>query len=129
MSITINDTVSSNTATTNAEPVPVITVFSKNECSACDHTKTKLTEYGIPYREFNVQEDSKTHAEFGNRTAFDHVVERYGRQMPVVVVQDGTWGDHWAGRRPDKLVELKQIFGNLNAAGVREGCPAQTVAL
>lgn len=95
--------------------VPTVTVFSKNDCSICVSTEAKFIEKGIPFREINVETDTEPRAEFGNKTAFDHVVERYGRQMPVVIIQNGTQSDHWSGRRPDKIVELTQLFESLGA--------------
>lgn len=114
MSIT-TDLTNTEPATTSTGSVPTVTVFSKNDCSVCDSTEAKFIERGIPFREINVQTDTEPRAEFGNKTALEHVMERYGRQMPVVVIEDSTWGDHWTGRRPDKMVELIQLFEKLGA--------------
>lgn len=95
--------------------VPTVTVFSKNDCSACDATKDKLTAAGVPFREINVEEDTEPRAEFGNETPLTHVIEKYGRSMPAVVVEDDQWGDFWLGRRYDKLVALIHLFQKLGA--------------
>lgn len=106
-----------NTETTlsDAESIPTVTIFSKNDCSICVSTEAKFTERGVPFREINVEEDTAPRVEFGNKTALEHVMERYGRQMPVVVVEDNTWGDSWTGRRPDKMLDLIQLFEKLGA--------------
>lgn len=103
------------TTAANAETLPTVTVFSKNDCSICVATEAKFIERGVPFREINVETDTEPRAEFGNKTAFEHVVERYGKSMPVVVVENGTWGDAWAGRRPDKMIALIQLFEKLDA--------------
>ena len=107
------------TTESSAAPIPAIptvTVFSKNDCSICDAVEAKFTERGIPFREINVQTDTEPRAEFGDKTPMDYVVERYGRSMPVVVVEDGTQIDSWNGRRPDKVLALIQRFETIGAA-------------
>ena len=99
----------------NAETIPTVTVFSKNDCSTCVAVEAKFIERGVPFREINVEEDTEPRAEFGNKSAFEHIVERYGRTMPVVVVENGSWGDSWMGRRPDKVVALVSLFERLGA--------------
>ncbi len=86
--------------------VPEITIFSKNDCYQCRNVKTKLDDEGIPYTEINVEEDLEPRAEFDGKTPFDYVVSTYGRAMPVIAVDDGGWGEHWTGIRPDKLIPL-----------------------
>jgi glutaredoxin len=120
MSITIERP--QTTTNTTAAPVaaaetsiPTVTVFSKNDCSICDAVEAKFTERGIPFREINVQTDTEPRAEFGNKTPFDFVVERYGRSMPVVVVEDGPRSDSWSSRRPDKVLALIQHFEAIGA--------------
>jgi glutaredoxin len=103
------------TEATEDEAVPTVTVFSKNNCSICVATEAKLTERGIPFRDINVEEDTEPRAEFNNLTPFDYVVRYYGRSMPVVVVDSGVWGDHWTGRRFDKMFDLIQLFEKLGA--------------
>jgi glutaredoxin len=98
------------TTAANAVTLPTVTVFSKNKCSRCDAVEAKFIKAGVPFREINVETDAKPRAEFGNKTAFEHVVERYGREMPVVVVENGVWDDHWSGLRPDKVLELIALF-------------------
>jgi glutaredoxin-like protein NrdH len=98
-----------------AEVIPTVTVFSKNDCSICDAVEAKFTERGIPFREINVQTDTAPRAEFGNKTPMDHVIENYGRSMPVVVVEDGPRSDSWSSRRPDKVLALIQHFEAIGA--------------
>jgi glutaredoxin len=95
--------------------IPVVTVFSKNECSICDAVEAKFIERGIPFREINVQTDTAPRAEFGNKTPLEHVIENYGRSMPVVVVEDGPRSDSWNSRRPDKVLALVQHFEKIGA--------------
>lgn len=99
----------------NAETVPTVTVFSKNNCPICVATESKFIERGVPFREINVEEDTEPRAEFSHKSAFDHVLERYGKMMPAVVVENGSWGDSWTGRRPDKIVALISLFERLGA--------------
>lgn len=109
------------------EELPLVTVFSKNDCPDCTRTKARFTARGVPFREINVQEDSEPRAEFGNRTPLDHVKERYGMRMPTVVVDYGTKEDHWSGPRPDKVVETGLLFERLGAL-VPAGSPAPVTA-
>ncbi|KIA72692.1 hypothetical protein ANMWB30_24600 [Arthrobacter sp. MWB30] len=95
--------------------VPKVTVFSKNNCSACDATKIQLIKHGIPFEEINVETDTEPRMEFGNLTPLDYVIKHYDRQMPRVVVDDDTWGDSWSGARYDKILELKNLFEKLGA--------------
>ena len=93
-----------------AEPSPRLTMFSKNNCPECTSAKRFLTKRGVPYTEINVETDTEPRSEFKGRTPFDHVVETYGRKMPTMVLEDGTWGDWWPGARPDKLIDVVQRF-------------------
>lgn len=106
--------------------MPIVTIFSKNDCSICDAVEAKFTERGIPFREINVQNDTAPRAEFGNKTPFDFVVERYGRSMPVIVVEDGPRSDSWSGRRPDKVLALIQYFEAIGATVPAEERAAHT---
>lgn len=86
--------------------LPEITVFSKNNCYQCKQVKDRLDDNKIPYTEINVEDDLEPRQEFGGLTPFEHVVKNYGRAMPLIVVEDGAWGEHWTGIRPDKLIPL-----------------------
>ncbi|MEO3931344.1 glutaredoxin family protein [Micrococcaceae bacterium Sec7.4] len=108
---TINESPASEAATT----VPTVTVFSKNDCSRCDAVEAKFTERGVPFREINVETDTAPRAEFGGKTPMEHVMENYGRSMPVVVVQGGAGEDSWNGTRYDKVLPLIQRFEALGA--------------
>ncbi|ROR76027.1 glutaredoxin-like protein NrdH [Plantibacter flavus] len=93
---------SSSTDTNTAELTTV--VFSKNDCPACTSTKRQFTNKGLPFVEINVELDTAPRDEFGGLTPLEHVIENYGRQMPVVVVTDDLdQDDAWSGARPDKI--------------------------
>lgn len=87
-----------------------LTVFSKNECPECTSAKRFLIKRGVPYREINVETETEPRAEFDGLTPFDYVVKTYGRKMPTMVLEDGSWGDWWPGARPDKLIEVVRRF-------------------
>ncbi|MCI4659645.1 glutaredoxin family protein [Cryobacterium zhongshanensis] len=99
-----------DTGVTVEAPAITVTIFSKNDCTNCTNTEKQLDRRGVPYREINVQEDTAPREEFGGRTPFEHVVETYGRQMPVVVVNDHARIDWWAGARIDKMLDLVKQF-------------------
>lgn len=95
------------TAAVIADGAPAVTVFSKHGCPDCVQTTRFLARRGIAYREVNVETDTAPRPEYGGRTPLDHVVETYGRRLPVVVVDAGDGEpDWWAGSRVDKIVEL-----------------------
>ena len=87
-----------------------LTIFTKNDCTNCTNTEKQFDRNGVPYREINVEEDNEPREEFGGLTPFEHVVSKYGRQMPAVVVDDGAFGDHWTGIRLDKILETTARF-------------------
>lgn len=93
-------------------PIISVTVFSKNDCANCTNTEKQFDRRGVPYTEINVQEDTEPRAEFGGLTPFDYVVATYGRQMPIVVVDDSDteWGDWWTGSRIDKILATIKRF-------------------
>jgi glutaredoxin len=86
-------------------PTITVTIFSKNDCTNCTNTEKQFERKGVAYTEINVQEDEEPRAEFGGLTPFEHVVKNYGRQMPIVIVDDPDWGDWWSGVRLDKILE------------------------
>lgn len=98
------------TVETDSADALTLTVFSKNNCPDCESTKGLLTRKGVPFTEINVEEDTEPRAEFGGRTPLEHVVETYGRRMPTIVLEDGAFGDWWAGSRPDKLMATIKRF-------------------
>lgn len=88
-----------------------VTVFSKNDCPRCTNTEKAFDRDGIVFDEINVESDLEPRVEFGGKTPFEHVTQTLGiREMPLVLVEDGAWGDRWTGLRLDKHVELKQIL-------------------
>lgn len=118
MSITIEDpqTITETRASSaDATSVPTVTVFSKNECTRCTAVEARFTARGIPFREINVQNDTAPRDEFGGMTPLEHVLENYGREMPVIVVRDDAGENSWSGSRPDKVLELIQRFESLGA--------------
>jgi glutaredoxin len=95
-------------------PTISVTIFSKNDCANCANTEKQFTRKGVPYTEINVQEDTEPREEFGGLTPFDYVVANYGRQMPIVVVEDSDneWGDWWTGARIDKMLATIKRFSD-----------------
>ena len=89
-----------------------VIVFSKNDCWRCNNVENRFDKDGVPYEEINVETDTEPREAFGGLTPFEHVVKNYGREMPVVVVEDDDWGDWWTGIRPDKMIETKQRFAD-----------------
>ena len=89
-----------------------VTVFTKNDCWRCNNVESRFDKDGVPYEEINVETDTEPREEFGGLTPFEHVVKNYGREMPVIVVEDDNWGDWWTAIRPDKMIETKQRFAD-----------------
>lgn len=88
-----------------------VTVFSKNDCPKCRNTEKAFDRDGIIFDEINVETDLEPRAEFDGKTPLEHVKTTLGvREMPLVIVENHLWGDHWTGVRFDKHVELKQIL-------------------
>lgn len=58
-----------------------ITVYSKNNCPACDRAKALLTSKNLTFEVKNIDSDLD---------AMDFVVEKRHRAMPVVYI-DGVW--------------------------------------
>ena len=87
-----------------------LTIFTKNDCPKCRNTEGQFDRKGVPFTEINVEEDTEPREEFGGLTPMEHVIAKYGREMPVVVVSDNTWGDHWTGLRIDKMIEVVRRF-------------------
>ncbi|WP_311245296.1 MULTISPECIES: glutaredoxin family protein [unclassified Microbacterium] len=105
----------SSTATLEAPaeaPALSMTIFSKNDCHKCVATERLFERKGVPFTEINVEEDLAPRDEFGGLTPFEYVVEKYGREMPVVVIksEDGWVTDWWSGGRMDKWTETVQNF-------------------
>lgn len=72
---------------------PMITVYSKPNCSGCEGTKKYLNSKGI---EFQVKDISR------DPSALDEVLEMGYTSVPVVKTEN----DHWAGLNLQKLGEL-----------------------
>lgn len=91
--------------------LPSITIFSKDDCPYCESTKKAFTRKGTPFREINVQQDTEPREEFEGKTPFEHVVEKYGKNMPAVVLSTpGQPEEFWLGSRVDKIVATNALF-------------------
>jgi len=98
-------------ADVTARPALTVTIFTKNRCSICDSTKRQFDLKGVPYHAINVEEVTEPLAELNGMTPLDYVVTNFGRQMPVVVVEDDLgWRDWWSGGRMDKWMETIARF-------------------
>jgi glutaredoxin-like protein NrdH len=67
-----------------------VIVYTKPACVQCDATKRTLDKAGIEYSTVDVTVDAE---------AFDMLVEKGFRAMPVVNAGD----DWWSGFNPDKI--------------------------
>lgn len=67
------------------------TLLSKNDCYQCKVTERKLTELGVEFQVFKIDEDPE---------AFARATELGYKSAPVVIAPDGS---HWSGFRPDLL--------------------------
>ena len=72
-----------------------VTVYSKNNCPACEATKKQLDAQGTEYSVVNIEDDD---------TGFEKVIEMGYNQVPVVV--SSRFGS-WSGHQPAKLLSLK----------------------
>lgn len=96
-----------------AAPALAVTIFTKNGCAICDRTKATFDDKGVPYIAINVEEDLEPREEFGGLTPFEHVVSKFGRSMPAVVVADDLgYEDTWTGGRMDKWIETVNRFSD-----------------
>lgn len=93
-------------------PALSMTIFTKNDCSKCVATERHFGRKGVPFREINVEDDLEPRDEFGGLTPYDYVIQKYERQMPVVVIygEDGWVSEWWAGGRMDKWTETVKSF-------------------
>lgn len=89
-----------------------VTIFTKNQCPFCRQAENVFDSQGVPYVEINVEEDTEPREEFGGLTPMEHVIQNYGRSMPVVIVEGNVMNDHWVGSRPDKIIELVQTVSD-----------------
>lgn len=97
--------------TTTAAPPLTVTIFTKNDCHYCDATKKLFDRKGVPYDTVNVEEDREPRTEFDGLTPFEYVVDKYGRQMPAVVITDDMgWTESWSGARMDKWLDTVNRF-------------------
>ena len=100
---------------TNSDRTAHVTVFTKNECPRCDVVKSRFARAGLTgspgLRVINVEEDLAPREEFSGRTPFEEVVNNYGREMPVVLVEDAD-GTRWrSGVHPDFIKEAVAALG------------------
>lgn len=103
---------SADSTTATATPTLTVTVFSKDDCAICVNTENTFRKKGVPFTEINVQQDLEPRDEFGGKTPLDHVIESFGRQMPVVLVQDelGFAVKSWTGANMFELHETVKLF-------------------
>jgi glutaredoxin-like protein NrdH len=71
-----------------------ITVYTREDCGACYHTKRWLDYHHVPYTEIALTDDDT-----------DVLVEKGFTTLPVVVTSDGF---AWEGFRMDKLKALSR---------------------
>lgn len=57
-----------------------VTIYSKNDCLACDNSKRLLTEAGVPFTDINVWNDEE---------AAQMIVDMGYRSVPVIHVDYG----------------------------------------
>ncbi len=67
-----------------------VTVYTKPSCVQCDATKRTLDKIGVSYSTIDVTE---------NEEAFDMLIEKGFKAMPVVNAGD----DWWSGFNPEKI--------------------------
>jgi glutaredoxin-like protein NrdH len=70
-----------------------VKVFTKNNCTACIATKSKLEYLQIPFEVISIE---------GNVELQQQLVDDGWRAMPVVITEN----DSWAGYKPDKINSL-----------------------
>ena len=77
----------------------MVTVYSKPACVQCTATYRALDSKGIDYVVVDVTQVP---------AALEYIMDELGySQAPVVVASDE---NHWAGFRPDKILELTKLF-------------------
>lgn len=74
-----------------------ITVYTKQNCPACEATKKAMDRAGLDYEVIDVSD---------NLTRQQALRECGFRQMPVVEVTDGEDCRSWEGFRPDLIKQL-----------------------
>lgn len=74
-----------------------ITVYEKDDCTACTNTKRKLDRAGLTYEVADLMEPNNLAA----AKSLGHL------SAPVVVAGN----EHWSGFRPDKIDELVKRLG------------------
>jgi len=72
-----------------------VTLLSKDACVQCTATKRALTNAGIEFVEFNVNNDE---------AAYDRAIALGYLAAPVVIVEET--GESWAGFRPERISAL-----------------------
>ena len=93
-------------------PALSMTIFTKNDCSKCVATERHFERKGVPFREINVEDDLEPRDEFGGLTPYDYVIQKYERQMPVVVIRDDTGfaTNSWTGANMFELHQTIKLF-------------------
>ncbi len=76
---------------------PIVTVYTKPQCPACDATKRRLKKLGIEFHE----------AQILNGDYAEAFAELGVTQAPVVCASVDGDETYWAGYRPDRIDALK----------------------
>lgn len=76
-----------------------VTVFSKDNCVACNQTKKFLDRNGLPYNTIDITQD---------QAAYDKVINMGFMAAPVVMVNNQGEETAWSGYQPEKLKELTE---------------------
>ena len=71
----------------------MVTVYTKDNCTACVATKSKLEYLKIPFEVISIE---------GNVELQQKLVDDGWRAMPVVITET----DSWAGYKPDRISQL-----------------------
>lgn len=95
---------------------PKITVYTRNNCQACEGAKRVLKNADVLFETINVQDE-------GNDRYAEQLVGEGHRAMPVITVEydeDGTWSRDraWAGFRPgtESDENLRALINEVQAA-------------
>lgn len=75
-----------------------LVIYTKNNCTQCEATKTKLDTMSIPYHTINLDENPELIEDF---------LKLGFRSAPVVMIP--SLKQAWSGYKPEKIEE---VFGN-----------------
>jgi glutaredoxin-like protein NrdH len=72
----------------------VVTIYTRNNCVACNGTKARFKALGLDYNEINVED---------NLDIAQQLVDEGWRAMPVIKTEN----ESWSGFKPDLIANLK----------------------